>query len=500
MNQKRSPIALVAASIVMILLVVAMYTLSTRRPKPKAVITQNSVQEETGIPVETTPIRVKTVDDALSVTGQLAAESTVSLSTKVPGKVLRVAAREGSSVRQGEVVIQLDDADARKALQQAEAGVQQAQAGVQVARARLTSARTAAKVGDTQSLTAVAGARAGLKSAESRLEAVRTGARRQERIQSQNAVNIAKANFDKAQSDYNRYQGLYTQGAIAASTLDMYKTSLDVAKANYNNAQQSASLVEEGARTEDVSQAEAGVQQAREALRSAEAAQATSINRQEDVRSALAGVQQAIAQVASARAGVAIAQQNVANFQIRAPRSGSVTLRNVEPGQFVQPGVSLLTIVDLSTVYLQADVSETDVERVKPGMPVNVHVDAFASRNWRGSVQSVVASADAAARTFTARVVVGNPDHTLRPNMFARAEIVTGRVTNAMLVPKEAVIQRDGKTAVARVDDGKAEIVPVSTGITEGDRMVVRSAQLRSTDRIVTSGQQNLTTGQKITE
>lgn len=495
MNNRRSSIFV---SIFVVLALVGFYAVMKGRPAGKPVITQTSLHTETGVPVEVaSPIR-KTVQDALSVTGQLAAESTTTLSTKVPGKVLFVAAQEGDNVAAGQLLIQLDDSDAVSQLKAADAGLQQAQAGLLTAMARLSQAKTGRSVGDVQTETAVKSAEAGLASAKARFEMVSTGARKQERIQSQNAVASAKAALDKAQSDYDRYKSLADEGAVSASTLDGFKTALDVAKAQHNSAVQAASMVSEGSRSEDIRQAESAVQQAEEALRTARAAKMTNKSRREDVSAAMAGVASAQAQVASAKANVAIARQNVSNFKIFAPRAGAITTRAVEPGQYANPGQGLLTLVDLSTIYLQADVSEVDVQHVRPGMGVTVKADAVSSREWRGRVESVVASADAASRSFTAKVAVSNTDGALKPNMFARAEIVTGVVTDALLVPKEAVFERAGKTTLVRVVKGKAEILPVSTGISSGDDIVVRAAELSVKDNVVTSGQQDLSDGQKV--
>lgn len=486
------------ALVVVIVLVGGFKALQMKRPHPKPVLTQASEQKMNGVPVTVTSPTRRNVADVLDVTGQLEADSTVSLSTKVAGKVVSVAAREGDPVSAGQVVIQLDDADAVRQLEQARAGLAQARAGLQVAQARLSQARTGKSVGDLQSGANVQAAQAALRSAKARLEMVTSGARRQERIQSQNAVDSAKAGLNKAQSDFNRYKALADQGAVSASTLDGFKTALDVAKAQYDSAEQAASLVKEGPRSEDVRQAEASVQQAQEALRSATAAKQTSSSRTEDVNAALAGVATARATVGAAVAAVGISEQNVDNFKIRSPRSGSVTVRNVEPGQYASPGQSLLTVVDLGTVYLQADVSEVDVASVHPGMAVNVRVDAMPQRVWRGRVDSVVVSADPASRSFEAKVLVANSDKSLRPNMFARAEIVTGQVANALVVPKAAVFERDGKSMVVRVTDDKAQIVMVTPGLASGDDIVVHAPGLSLGDKIVTSGQQDLSNGQRV--
>ncbi|HEY3413929.1 MAG TPA: efflux RND transporter periplasmic adaptor subunit [Armatimonadota bacterium] len=493
-NNRSALIALVVVAA----LVGGFYAIQKHRPARKPVLTQSSIQKETGVPVVVASPKRRNVDDVLSVTGQLAADSTVTLSTKVAGKVVSVAAREGGAVSAGQVVIQLDDADARRQLAQAQAGLDQARAGLQVAEARLSQARTGKSVGDIQTSSGVDAAKAAVRSAKARLEMVTTGARRQERIQAQNAVDSAKAGLDKAQADYQRYKALADQGAVSASTLDGFRTALNVSKAQYDSALQSLSLVKEGPRTEDVRQAEAGLQQAEESLRTAVAARKTTSTRTEDVNAAIAGVSTARASLGAARAAVGIAEQNVENFKIRSPRSGSVTMRSVEPGQYANPGQALLTVVDLGTVYLQADVSEVDMVQVRPGMVVNVRVDALPGRTWRGRVDSIVATADPSSRSFTAKVIVPNPDKALRPNMFARADVITGLLANALLVPKESVFERDGKSIVVRVKDGKADIVNVTPGVVHGDEIVLRGAGLGVNDKVVTSGQQDLSDGQKV--
>ncbi|HEY3266038.1 MAG TPA: efflux RND transporter periplasmic adaptor subunit [Armatimonadota bacterium] len=486
------------APIVALALIGGFAKLTGSRPKPKPVITQSSLQRKAGIPVTAVKVRMADVDDQLEVTGQLAAESVVNLSTKVSGKVLYVAAREGDNVRAGQVVIQLDDANARGQLEQAEAGVREARAAIRTAQTRLASARTTASVGDVQNASAVSQSAAALRSAKAQMDQLRTGARRQERAEAKGQVDIARWNLEKAESDYKRYQDLYREKAVSAATLDQYRTAMNVARSQHDNAVQAASLTEEGSRTEELRRADAAVQSAQEQLRSAKAAQATSLNRRQDIRSALAGVEQAQAQYASALAARDIAQQNVADFRIRAPRSGSVTGRNLEPGQYVQPGGTLLTIVDLGGVYLSADVSETDIRRVRAGQVVNVHVDALGDRTWQGRLTTVVASADPSSRSFTAKVRIANQDHTLRPNMFATAGIVTGRLRNALLVPKAAVFQQGGKKVVACIVDGAARIAPVSTGIASGTDIVVQSDALHASDSVIVSGQENLTNGQKV--
>jgi RND family efflux transporter MFP subunit len=401
-------------------------------------------------------------------------------------------------VSAGQVLVQLDDADARRQYDQAVAGLEQAKAGLQAAEARLAQAQTATRVGDAQTENAVSQAREMLKAAETRLEQIRNGARRQERAQAEGAVAIAKANLDKAQSDYDRYKNLYDVGAVSAATVETFRTTLNIQKEAYKNATEARSLVEEGARREDVRQAEIAVQQARQNLQAALASVDTNQTRREDVRAARAGVETSRAGLTAARANVGIAQQNVANYRIAAPRSGSITTRSAEPGQWAMPGNPLLTIVDLSTVYLEADISEKDVARIQPGQVVTTVVDAFSNRTWNGRVKSVVPTADSAARTFVVRIIIANPGFILKPNMFARSSVVTGLQKDALLVPKTAIVKGAAGQHVVRVVSDVARFAPVTSGSTSGAAVVVRETNLRPGDLVVVKGADQLENGDRV--
>jgi len=96
-------------------------------------------------------------------------------------------------------------------------------------------------------------------------------------------------------------------------------------------------------------------------------------------------------------------------------------------------------------------------------------------------------------------VMVGNYGQMLKPHMFARAEIVTGTVEDAMVVPRQAVVTREGQPSIVRVVDGEAEVVPVKVGATYNSLVVVNSPALKPSDRVIVEGQEIIATGQKVT-
>ncbi|MGQ9524774.1 MAG: efflux RND transporter periplasmic adaptor subunit [Armatimonadota bacterium] len=526
---RRSPASRLAVPLVAALVVASLWGAArarqSRAPKPKP--TRPQIIAQTGIPVQTTPATRMDVVQSVEVTGSLAALDTVTLSPKVPGKVAYVAVRPGDPVSAGQVVVKLDDTDAVNTVRQsesslnqaltnvrtAESGVQVAKAGLEQAEARQRQAETALRVQETQSSTSIEQAKAALDSAKARLDMLKKGAREQERLSAQYAVAQAKANLNNAQSNLRRMQQLFREGAIAQSQLDQAQTQYEVAKAAYETAVQQASLVHEGPRTEEIRAAEAAVAQAEEGVKMARAAAAQDEVRREDVRNARAAVIQARATllqaqdsvsrardaVRQARAALAIARENLRNMSITSPINGWVSRRFTEPGQIASPGTPLLEIVDLGTVYFEANVSETEIGRIKVGQPVTVRVDAYPTETFRGSVLRIYPAASASGRTFGLRIAIPNPGLRLRPGMFARGKIEVSRTSQSLTVPTEAVVVRDGRQVVFVAEGRKAKMVPVTTGaVTDHSVQILEPAQIKEGDQIIITGQHEVQDGSRI--
>ena len=284
----------VIALVLIVAALAAFTSLGAKRSHKRIVPTQAQIRANVGVPVSVGEIARGDVEETISATGDIAALTSVSLASKSTSRVVEVAAREGDTVRAGQVLIRLDPSDAISQ-------VNSAQAGLLAARARLSQAQTAAAAQDTQSSAAIAQANAALEIAQSHLAVVKKGARSQERLVAQNAVDSAKANLANASANYKRYKGLAEQGAVSAQQLDTYKTQYDIAQAQYDSAVQQLSLIKEGARPEDIDAAESQVKQAREGLRTARANASQVDIRREDIKNARAGVAQAEAALAKER-------------------------------------------------------------------------------------------------------------------------------------------------------------------------------------------------------
>ncbi|MBI2843937.1 MAG: efflux RND transporter periplasmic adaptor subunit [Armatimonadetes bacterium] len=475
----------IIAIVLIIFVMVGLFAMGKVRQVRKVTKTTEQIHEEMGVPVQTAEVTVGPIEDTVSVTGDLAALKSVTLSSKIPGKVTQVTVREGDPVSRGQVVVELDRTDAS-------ANLMQAQAGLQAANARLSQAKTSAAVTDVQSEAAIKQAKAALVAAQANLEKIRKGARSQERMIAENQVTTAKANLDNAEANLRRYKQLYEQGAVPQAQLDVYQTQYDVALAQYNSAKENLSLVEEGARREDVRAAETQVTQAEEALRTAKANAAQTDLRREDIKNARAGVAQAQAQVA-------IAREQLDNTIIRSPIDGIVSARMTEPGQTVSPGVPLGEAVNLGTVYFEANISETVLAKVKVGDVVNVKVDAFPGQSFIGKVQRIYPAASTNTRTFSARISVPNPESSLKPGMFARGSIISASRGSAILVPQNAVEERSGEYVVFKLEGQTAKMHTVTRGLSNPEFVeLLPPTEVGPGDTVITAGHEYLEDGTKV--
>ena len=175
---------------------------------------------------------------------------------------------------------------------------------------------------------------------------------------------------------------------------------------------------------------------------------------------------------------------------VLAPISGTIVQRKVGLGQYIQAGASdpVFSIGDLSTVWLIANVRETDAPMMHAGDPVEVHVLAYPNRVFDAKISYVAPSIDAATHRLTVRADVANREGLLKPQMFATFTILTGSETSAVGVPQSAVVY-EGDTARVWVNDAKGALSlrQIRTGRSNGNMVEVLSG-LKPGERVVVSG------------
>ncbi|MDB5374889.1 MAG: Membrane fusion protein cobalt-zinc-cadmium efflux system [Belnapia sp.] len=169
---------------------------------------------------------------------------------------------------------------------------------------------------------------------------------------------------------------------------------------------------------------------------------------------------------------------------------GTVVQRRVGPGQWLSTGAGdpVFTIADLSTMWLVAAVRELDAPLIKLGQPVEVSVGALPGRVFPARITTIGAGLDASTRRLTVRAEVEDPEHLLKPEMFATFRIAVGPGRESVGVPVNAIIYRGAEASVWVALDGNRFILrTIKPGIRAGDMVEVTDG-LKPGDRVVTGG------------
>lgn len=175
--------------------------------------------------------------------------------------------------------------------------------------------------------------------------------------------------------------------------------------------------------------------------------------------------------------------------RVPAPADGVATHLGVREGIHVTPATHVLSVADLSRVWIVAEVFDRQAAWVAPGQRAEVELEHLPGELWEGAVDYVYPELDPRTRTLKVRIGFDNAGRALRPNMFARVALFSDDAAPVVHIPREALIRGGDFDRVVRdLGDGRFRAVPVVAGIEAGDRVEVREG-LRAGQRVVTSGQ-----------
>lgn len=192
--------------------------------------------------------------------------------------------------------------------------------------------------------------------------------------------------------------------------------------------------------------------------------------------------------VANATLDVATTRLNYA--RITAPFTGIITKRFLDPGAVVSPlTTTLFTLMDLDLMKIIINVLEQDIPRVRMGLEAAVTVDAFPDKSFTGHVTKFSQAVDLATRTMAVEIDIPNPDHLLRPGMFANVALEVGEHENALTLPTQAFFKDDQGAYVYVAQQDTAHRVRVTIGIEQDSRTEILSG-LTGEENVITTGQQ----------
>jgi HlyD family secretion protein len=371
-------------------------------------------------PLPTAVVTRTTLTKSVAATGKVIPNFEVEIKAKASGKIIQLPYDVSDYVKRGALLVELDPIDEDRAVSQAAASL------------------------------------AGLESKTS-----------QSRVNMAVAERTLETDIAKARSDLSAAKAKYTDAHSKAQRL----TSL---------AQQrfiSQEEAETGKTTE--TQARTDLQDAQTRLRELQTQQLALQAQAEDVR-------YSEAQARAQRVALATSQQRLSETKIYAPISGVVTTRPAQIGNIVASGVSnvgggtaIMTMADLSRIFVDASVDESDIGQVREGQMVNITADSFPGQAFQGHVVQIAPEGIVTSNvvTFDVKIeVVGANKHLLKPQMTTNVEVLIDRHANVLAVPAEAVVSRNGRNIVRVVGPtGKPRPRPVEVGLNDGTDVEILS-------------------------
>lgn len=183
--------------------------------------------------------------------------------------------------------------------------------------------------------------------------------------------------------------------------------------------------------------------------------------------------------------------------EVTSPIRGVISGVYLDKGAEVGPENPLAEAVNIDTIIVTTNVVEKDISKVKLGQKAHIKVDAYPDTEFYGVVTLVSPTLDSLTHSANMEITIPNPNHLLKPGMFAEIELVVSKVENLILIPRYAILIEAGKKKVFVIKEGKAEERWVETGFSEEGLTYIKSG-LVPLDSLVTSGQGQLRNGDKI--
>lgn len=261
----------------------------------------------------------------------------------------------------------------------------------------------------------------------------------------------AEALFKNCEADYERYRQLFSSGSVSSQQFEQVEKQYLQARASYESAQKALEILVNATIPETIRQYEAQLKKAR---------------------------------------------ADFANTVVRAPFSGVITAKNINPGETVSPTVPVISIVNLDTVVVQANVNEDQVNSIRVGQELMVKVSSVRLEPFTGTVSNIAQAASPTTKAYPVKIMIDNPLHILKPGMFAEVTLNTNE-EEGVIIPEEALAQDENGSFVWVVDNGRASRRGVEAGRADGRHVIIKSG-LSEGETIAATGREALQDGMEV--
>lgn len=464
-----------------------------------------------------------TISSKMLAGGQLESPFRTNLSPRESGKIEVLDVREGDEVSAGQVVIQMNDAQAQAQVQQAQANLVETQA--RYAQAKLQSGPNSSGIqGDIdQQTTAVQSANSSLNQVKSEGQASITTSQAAESeaaarvVSAGSAVDNAEAGVEREKSvlkstiaKLDRAKELHQKGyisdreledadtaneiqkktlRIAETNLQNMQSALKTANTQHANAKSQVELARKRA-TSNTQVAEARVRDAQSALKVAKANRAQNPAYKENLRALEASIR-------VAQAGLAQAQVDLGDTKVRSKIAGVITSRTADPGALAGPGSPILVVESLDWLYFSASVPVENSGKLRVGQQASIIVEGL-GKPVQGQISHINPSANIQSRQVQVKIRIENPAKQLRPGMIGKMELQLDAKKVEVAVPKEA-LQYKGKIVQVGVvnAESKIEVRDVELGFTDDTTAEIKSG-LKAGEKVITLISEPLREGKEV--
>jgi HlyD family secretion protein len=348
----------------------------------------------------------------------------VNIAFKTAGRLIERTVDEGDTVHKGQEIARLDR-DQLMAQQERES------AGLRSSEFQMEQAQTGLEWQKATLAADIEQRRADVAAAEARLAELRNGSRPQEKQDARAAVEAAQAEAERAQKDYERAQTLIKNDDISASQFDQYRNRADSAAAALKSAREREALVLAGPRQEQIDQQAAQVARARALLKMSEANSLELKRRAEELQTRRA-------EQSRSKANLQLIGTQISDTVAQSPVDGVVLVKAADVGEVLAPGTSVVTVGDIDHPWLRGYINETDLAKVKIGSKARVTTDSYPGKAYNGRVTFISSEAEFTPKqiqtqqervklVYRVKIELENPNHELKSNMPADAEILLGQ-------------------------------------------------------------------------
>jgi len=260
-------------------------------------------------------------------------------------------------------------------------------------------------------------------------------------------IRTAAANRDDARAQLARAQDLSAKGLLSRADLDAAQTRMKVAEAAY--------------------------------------------------QAAVENIQALKASLQDRRAAFNLAKKKLSDAVIKAPVEGAIAERTVQRGEYIRENTQVVNIVKMHPLKLKTAIQEKYANLIHENQAVDFKVEPYPTEMFHGKIAYISPAVDQTTRTFAVEVLVDNPDHKLKPGLFAQGAVLLGRDTNVLAVTEDTISNLAGVSSVYVIEKGTVRQTTVQTGEHQGKFIEVVSG-LKGDEILAASNLNELVTGARI--